>query len=135
MQDNKGRVSVMRANWFTSRAARSAISRRGGTKMRDEFLNGEIFYSLQEVRVLTECWRVYFNTERPHSLLGYRPPAPVAWQNEAPRGMEKWKANNGSHFPTPPTTATGRYLPLPLRYINSLTGTNYRAGQSRFPSG
>ena len=46
--------------------------------MRDEFLNGEIFYSLQEVRVLTERWRVYFNTERPHSSLGYRAPAPEA---------------------------------------------------------
>ena len=48
------------------------------SKMRDEFLNGEIFYSLHEVRVLTERWRVYFNTERPHSSLGYRPPAPEA---------------------------------------------------------
>ncbi len=48
------------------------------SKMRDEFLNGEIFYSLKEVRVLTECWRVYFNTERSHSLLGYSLPAPAA---------------------------------------------------------
>ena len=48
------------------------------SKMRDEFLNGEIFYSLQEVRVLAERWRVYFNTERPDSSLGYRPPAPEA---------------------------------------------------------
>jgi putative transposase len=51
--------------------------------MRDEFLNGEIFYSLKEARVLAERWRVYFNTERPHSSLGYRPPAPAAWQTEA----------------------------------------------------
>ena len=43
--------------------------------------------------------------------------------------MEKWKAKNASHFPTPPTTATGNYLPFPLRYTNNLTGTNYRAGQ------
>ncbi len=50
------------------------------SKMRDEFLNGEIFYSLKEVRVLAERWRVYFNTERPHSSLGYKPPAPAAWQ-------------------------------------------------------
>ena len=53
------------------------------SKMRDEFLNGEIFYSLKEARVLTESWRTYFNTERPHSSLGYRPPAPAAWQTEA----------------------------------------------------
>lgn len=52
------------------------------SKMRDEFLNGEIFYSLKEARVLTDRWRVYYNTERPHSALGYRPPAPAAWQTE-----------------------------------------------------
>ncbi len=53
------------------------------SKMRDEFLNGEIFHSLKEARVLTERWRVYFNTERPHSSLGYKPPVPVAWLTEA----------------------------------------------------
>lgn len=45
-------------------------------KMRDEFLNGEIFYSLKEANVLLEQWRIYYNTVRPHSSLGYRPPAP-----------------------------------------------------------
>jgi len=48
------------------------------SKLRDEFLNGEIFYSLREAQVLTEQWRVHYNTRRPHSSLGYRPPAPVA---------------------------------------------------------
>ena len=47
-------------------------------KLRDEFLNGEIFYSLKEAQILTEMWRVEYNTERPHSALGYRPPAPQA---------------------------------------------------------
>ncbi|HEX8815103.1 MAG TPA: IS3 family transposase [Terriglobales bacterium] len=47
-------------------------------KLRDEFLNGEIFYSLKEAQILTERWRVEYNTERPHSALGYRPPAPGA---------------------------------------------------------
>ena len=47
------------------------------SKLRDEFLNGEIFYSLKEAQVLTERWRVHYNTIRPHSSLGYRPPAPV----------------------------------------------------------
>ena len=37
------------------------------SKMRDEFLNGEIFYSLKEARVLAARWRNYYNTERPHS--------------------------------------------------------------------
>jgi putative transposase len=48
------------------------------SKLRDEFLNSEIFYSLQEAQVLTERWRVHYNTRRPHSSLGYRPPAPAA---------------------------------------------------------
>jgi transposase InsO family protein len=45
-------------------------------KLRDELLDREIFYSLAEARVLIERWRIHYNTERPHSSLGYRPPAP-----------------------------------------------------------
>jgi len=47
-------------------------------KLRDECLNGEIFYSLREAQVVIEKWRVVYNTLRPHSALGYRPPAPAA---------------------------------------------------------
>ena len=47
-------------------------------KLRDELLNGEIFYTLQEAKVLIERWRQHYNTIRPHSSLGYRPPAPAA---------------------------------------------------------
>jgi putative transposase len=47
-------------------------------KLRDECLNGEIFYSLKEAQVLIEQWRVEYNTQRPHSALGYRRPAPAA---------------------------------------------------------
>ena len=46
--------------------------------LRDELLNGEIFYSLAEARVLIEAWRCHYNTVRPHSSLGYCPPAPEA---------------------------------------------------------
>jgi putative transposase len=45
-------------------------------KMRDELLNREIFYTLSEARVLIESWRKHYNTKRPHSSIGYRPPAP-----------------------------------------------------------
>jgi putative transposase len=45
-------------------------------KLRDELLNGEIFYTLKEAQVLIEMWREDYNTIRPHSSLGYRPPAP-----------------------------------------------------------
>ena len=45
-------------------------------KLRDELLNGEIFYTLREAQILIEEWRKLYNTKRPHSSLGYRPPAP-----------------------------------------------------------
>jgi transposase InsO family protein len=45
-------------------------------KLRDELLNGEIFYSVKEAQVLIESWCRHYNTVRPHSALGYRPPAP-----------------------------------------------------------
>jgi transposase InsO family protein len=47
-------------------------------KLRDELLNGVIFYTLKEAKILIEQWRVHYNTKRPHSALGYRPPAPAA---------------------------------------------------------
>ena len=46
-------------------------------KLRDECLNGEIFYSLKEAQTIIEQWQQHYNTKRPHSSLGYRPPAPV----------------------------------------------------------
>jgi len=56
------------------------------SKLRDEFLNGEIFYSIKEIRILAERWRIRYNTIRPHSSLGYRPPAPESWQTEIKTG-------------------------------------------------
>ena len=81
---------------FTSKAIREWLPRVGGQtlfiepgspwengycesfngKLRDELLNGEIFNNLKEVQYLTEQWRVKYNTVRPHSSLGYRPPVP-----------------------------------------------------------
>jgi transposase InsO family protein len=52
-------------------------------KMRDELLNGEIFYTLLEAQVLIERWRREYNGRRPHSSLGYRPPAPEAFEPRA----------------------------------------------------
>ena len=45
-------------------------------KFRDEYLSGELFDTLKEAEVLTERWRKLYNSIRPHSSLGYRPPAP-----------------------------------------------------------
>jgi len=47
-------------------------------KLRNECLNQEIFYSLNEARIVIEQWRHHYNHMRPHSALGYRPPAPLA---------------------------------------------------------
>ena len=44
-------------------------------RLRDELLDRELFYTLHEAQVLIERWRVHYNTKRPHSSLGYRPPA------------------------------------------------------------
>jgi len=61
-------------------------------KLRDELLNGEIFYTLKEAQVMIERWRQHYNTIRPHSALGYRPPAPEAillplWGQITPQGQ------------------------------------------------
>jgi transposase InsO family protein len=55
-------------------------------KLRDELLNGEVFYSLKEAQILIERWRIEYNTTRPHSALGYRPPAPQTRRPLLPPG-------------------------------------------------
>ena len=76
-------------DWITAVGARTAFIEPGSpwengycesfnSKLRDELLNGEIFYSLAEARIVIEGWRCHYNTKRPHSSLGYRPPAPAA---------------------------------------------------------
>ena len=73
--------------WLSSLGVRTLYIERGSPwengyvesfigKMRDELLNGELFYSLAEAKVLVEQWRKTYNQVRPHSSLGYRPPAP-----------------------------------------------------------
>lgn len=64
-------------------------------KLRDELLNGEVFETLLEAQVLVERWRKHYNAVRPHSALGYRPPAPEAV------------------LPLPPRSATLRELAAP----------------------
>jgi putative transposase len=53
-------------------------------KLRDELLDRVIFYTLQEAQVLIERWRQHYNRFRPHSSLGYRPPAPEAIEIRPP---------------------------------------------------
>ena len=81
--------------WIAAVGARTAFIEPGSpwengycesfnSKLRDELLNGEIFYSLAEARTVIETWRQHYNTRRPHSSLGYRPPAPQVVQWPAP---------------------------------------------------
>jgi len=44
-------------------------------RLRDELLNGEIFYSLKEAKIMIESWQIHYNTLRPQGSLGYKPPA------------------------------------------------------------
>jgi len=53
-------------------------------KLRDELLNEQICYSLNEARVMIENWRHDYNTIRPHSALGYRPQAPATIDSSPP---------------------------------------------------
>jgi putative transposase len=73
--------------WITSVGAKTAYITPGSpwengyvesfnARLRDELLNGEIFYTLKEAQVVIESWRCHYNTIRPHASLGYRPPAP-----------------------------------------------------------
>ena len=75
--------------WITAVGAKTAFIEPGSpwengycesfnARLRDELLNGELFYSLAEARIIIEGWRQHYNTRRPHSSLGYRPPAPNA---------------------------------------------------------
>jgi putative transposase len=79
-------------NWISAVGARAAYIEPGSpwengycesfnARLRDELLNGEIFYSLKEARIVIEGWRRHYNTVRPHSSLDYQPPAPevVLW--------------------------------------------------------
>lgn len=82
------RITVM-LQWITIVGARTAYIMPGSpwengycesfnSKLRDELLNGEIFYTLKEAQIVIEGWRQHYNTVRPHSSLGYKPPAPEA---------------------------------------------------------
>ena len=57
-------------------------------------MNGEIFYDLREAQVLIERWRHHYNTIRPHSALGYRPPAPETVITKGPIWPALWTGSN-----------------------------------------
>jgi len=71
-------------------------------KLRNELLNGEIFDTLLEAKVLIERWRKHYNTVRPHSSLGYQPPAPEA--------IQPWPPGSRAAPFHPPAKAAGERL-------------------------
>ena len=114
--------------WIAAVGARTAFIEPGSpwengciesfnARLRDELLNGEIFYTLKEAQVLIESWRRHYNAIRPHSSLGYRPPAPETIV------MPSWPPGSA-----PPTIQLGRET------VNALTfkpDQSTGAGQGR----
>src|SRR3712207_3828638 len=80
-------VAKVVQDWITAVGAKTAYIAPGSpwengsvesfnARLRDELLDGESFYTLQEAKVVIESWRRHYNTVRPHASLGYKPPAP-----------------------------------------------------------
>jgi transposase InsO family protein len=108
-------VAKVVQEWIAAVGARTAYIAPGSpwengyiesfnARLRDELLDGEIFYTLKEAQIVIESWRRHYNAVRPHASLGYKPPAPevfvpalAAWPAVQPR-------------PSPPAT-----LPLAPR--------------------
>ena len=67
-------------------------------RLRDELLNGEIFYTLREAQIVIESWRRHYNTIRPHASIGYKPPAPEVFMP----AFAAWPA--ALRRPAPPAT-------------------------------
>jgi len=74
-------------------------------RLRDELLNGEIFYSLREAQIIIESWRRHYNAVRPHASLGYKPPAPEVFVP----ALAAWPHSRATPTPsaTPPLAEGG----------------------------
>jgi transposase InsO family protein len=99
--------------WIAAVGAKTAYIERGGpwengyiesfnARLRDELLNGEIFYTLREAQIVIESWRRHYNTIRPHASIGYKPPAPEVFVP----ALTAWPA--ALRQPAPPATLAQR---------------------------
>ena len=95
--------------WITAVGARTAYITPGSpwengfiesfnARLRDELLDGEIFYTLKEAKIVIESWRRHYNAVRPHTSLGYRAPAPEVFVP----AFAAWPAAQSR--PAPPAT-------------------------------
>ena len=108
-------VAKAAQEWIAAVGARTAYIAPGSpwengyvesfnARLRDELLDGEIFYTLREAQIVIESWRRHYNAVRPHASLGYKPPAPEAFVP----ALAAWPA--AQPRPAPPAT-----LPLAPR--------------------
>ena len=99
--------------WIAVVGAKTAYIERGSpwengyiesfnARLRDELLDGEIFYTLREAQIVIESWRRHYNTIRPHASLGYKPPAPEVFVP----AFAAWPA--ALRQPAPPATLAQR---------------------------
>ena len=99
--------------WIAAVGARTAYIEPGSpwengycesfnSKLRDELLNGEVFCTLQEARIVIESWRQHYNTVRPHSSLGYKPPAPEAFISSRPAAQPQSAPPGAQSLASPP---------------------------------
>jgi transposase InsO family protein len=140
-------------SWIAAVGARTAYITPGSpwengyvesfnAQIRNELLNGEIFYTLKEAQIMIEGWRRHYNTVRPHGALGYRPPAPevfvpaIAARPAAPAKLAvvqrpTWTCSGKveSSFPEGGgfRWQTGS-KPLPLSFVLRRSGWRRRAG-------
>lgn len=77
------------------------IERKNGS-MRRELLNAYLFTSLHEVRILSEEWRIDYNTERPHKSLGYLPPARYAQMHRRQAALSSPASETLKQIEAPP---------------------------------
>jgi len=106
-------------NWIAAVGAKTAYIEPGSpwengyiesfnARLRDELLNGEIFYTLREAKIIIESWRRHYNAVRPHASLGYKSPAPEVFVP----ALAAWPAT--LHRTAPPATLA---QPPVLNYI------------------
>ena len=104
-------------DWISAVGARTAYIERGSpwengfiesfnARLRDELLDGEIFYTLREAQIVIESWRRHYNAVRPHASIGYQAPAPEVFVP----ALAAWPAALRQASPTMPALAPAQAL-------------------------
>jgi putative transposase len=100
--------------WVTAVGAKTAYITPGSpwengfiesfnARLRDELLDGEIFYTLREAQIIIESWRRHYNAVRPHAAIGYRAPAPEVFVP----ALAAWPAMGAGLRPLPGDALAG----------------------------